>query len=125
MNQQTQQGQQGQPAQNPGTIKNPSTGVPVVKSPDLNDRDMLNDVLATEKYLTDNFNIFAREASHDQLHRTVMGVLTESHQAARETYKLMFRKGWYELTSAPQHTLQQTKQQFSNYSTQFPYGGGQ
>ncbi len=106
--------------QNQGRIKNPSVGVPKVKGADLNDRDILNDVLATEKYLTDNFNIFVREVSHDQLHQVTMGIFIETHQTAREAYNLMFKKGWYTLTSASRQAVDQVHQQFSNYQTQFP-----
>lgn len=107
--------------QNQGTIKNPSVGVPKVKGPELNDRDILNDVLATQKYLTDNYNIFVREASHEQLHQTVMGIFQDTHHTAREAYNLMFKKGWYTLTSAARQNVEQTHQQFANYQTQFPY----
>lgn len=107
--------------QSQGTIKNPSVGVPQVKGPELNDRDILNDVLATQKYLTDGYNIFVREASHDQLHQVVMDVFKETHQMAREAYNMMFKKGWYTLTSAAKQTVAQSHQQFANYQTQFPY----
>lgn len=107
--------------QNPGTIKNPSVGAGSVKGPQLNDRDILNDVLATQKYLTDGFNTFVREASHERLHGVTMSVLNETHQAARDVYNLMFKKGWYKLTSATRDTLDQTQQQFTNYQSQFPY----
>ncbi|MBO8128120.1 MAG: spore coat protein [Peptococcaceae bacterium] len=87
----------------------------------MNDRDYLNDLLAMEKYLTDNLNIFAREASHRELHNTVMRILGETHQAARDTFNLMFRKGFYKLeVENPQHVAQ-TQQQFQNYRSQFPY----
>jgi|SRR5579875_645383 len=107
-------------------IQNPKpANEPQVKGPQLNDRDRLNDILATEKYLTDSFNIAAREASHQQLHNDILQILTETHQAARQAYELMFRKGWYSLTAAEQQELSQTAQQFGNYSTQFPYQQGQ
>lgn len=117
--------QENMGGQNQGQIKNPSVGVPKVKGPELNDRDLLNDVLATQKYLTDNFNVFAREASHDQLHQVTMGILNETHQTAREAYNLMFKKGWYTLTSASRQAVDQAHQQFSNYQTQFPQGARQ
>lgn len=110
------------PQQNPGIIRNPSTSVPTVKGPEMNDRDLLNDILATEKYITDNFNVFTREASHEQLHQVTMGILNESHQAARDAYDIMFKKGWYTLTSAQGQALQQLQEQFGSYATQFPYG---
>lgn len=104
-------------------IKNPSTGVPEVKGPEFNDRDIINDVLATEKYLTDSYNVFVKETSHEDLYRLTMGILNETHQATRDVFNLMFKKGWYTLTSTQKQALQQTKQQFTNYQSQFPYSG--
>jgi spore coat protein CotF len=103
-------------------ISNPKPPTePPVKGPQLNDRDRLNDILATEKYLTDSFNVATREASHQQLHQEVLQILTDTHKAAREAYDLMFRKGWYKLEAAEQQKLSQASQQFSGYATQFPY----
>lgn len=111
---------QNQP--NPNQIKNPQTGqLPKVKGPEMNERDFLNDILATEKYLTDNFNIFAREASSRQLHQNTMAILNETHAAARNFFNLMFEKGWYGLTAAPQQEIQKAAQQFQNYESQQPY----
>ena len=112
----------GQNQPNPNIIKNPQTGqLPQVKGPEMNERDFLNDILATEKYLTDNFNIFTREASNQVLHETVFRILQESHAAARRLFNLMFKKGWYKLTAASQQELTQAAQQFQNYQSQFPY----
>lgn len=114
------QNQQGQ--QNQNELKNPQTGqLPQTKGPEMNERDFLNDILATEKYITDNFNIFSREASNQVLHQQTMQILNESHQAARNLFNLMFKKGWYTLTAASQQEIQQTGQQFQNYQTQEPY----
>lgn len=111
---------QNQP--NPNAVKNPQTGqLPQVKGPEMNERDFINDILATEKYITDNFNIFAREASNQRLYQDVMDILNESHQAARNLFNMMFKKGWYSLTAAQQQDIQQTAQQFQNYQSQEPY----
>jgi spore coat protein CotF len=105
-------------------IKNPKpAGEPQVKGPEMNDRDRLNDILATQKYLTDSWNAAAREASHDALHQTIMTILTENHQAARTCYNAMFQNGWYTLEAAEQPKLNQAYQQFQGYSSQFPYTG--
>jgi spore coat protein CotF len=109
--------------QNPNEIKNPKpANEPKVKGPEMNDRDRINDILAMEKYLTDSFNISAREASHGALHQDVMTVLNETHQCQHEMFQLMFQKGHYKLEAEEQQVLDKTYQQFSNYSTQFPYG---
>lgn len=114
---------QNQPGQqNQNVLKNPQTGqLPQTKGPEMNERDFLNDILATEKYITDNYNIFSREASNQVLHQDTMQILNESHQAARNLFDMMFKKGWYKLTAASQQDIQQTAQQFQNYQTQEPY----
>ncbi|UFJ42054.1 spore coat protein [Brevibacillus humidisoli] len=103
-------------------IKNPKpAGEPKVKGPEMNDRDRLNDVLATEKYLTDSLNVAAREASHDQLHHDMITILNETHRSQRSIFNMMFQKGWYALEAEDQQKLSQAFQQFNQYSTQFPY----
>ena len=104
------------------TIKNPKPPYePKVKGPELNDRDRVNDILATEKYLTDSFNISAREASHPELHEDILTVLNETHQCQYGMYELMFQKGHYKLEAEDQSKLDQAYKQFDNYATQFPY----
>ncbi|CAG7649862.1 spore coat protein [Paenibacillus allorhizosphaerae] len=113
---------QSQQWQNNNQIANPQTGqLPQVKGPEMNDRDFLNDGLATCKYLTDSFTDAVREASHEQLHADMLQILTETHQSARELYNLMFQNGWYKLEAEDQQKIQQAQQQFSGYSSQFPY----
>ncbi|WP_422614998.1 spore coat protein [Cohnella caldifontis] len=110
------------PSGNQQTIQNPKPPYePQVKGPEMNDRDRLNDVLAMEKYLTDSFNTAAREASHAALHNDVMTVLTETHQCQYSLFECMFRKGHYKLEAEEQTKLSQAWQQFSGYSSQFPY----
>ncbi len=116
MNQNSSQGQTSMKIQNPKPA-----GTPQVKGPEMNDRDRVNDILALEKYLTDSFNVAAREASHPRLHQDVMTVLNETHQCQYGLYELMFKKGYYKLEAEQQAPLDQAHQQFSNYATQFPY----
>lgn len=102
--------------QNPNIIANPKMpNEPQVKGPEMNDRDRLNDCLSACKWLTDNFNIMAREASHQDLYQDVMTILNETHQSARQFFNLMFEQGHYKLEMADQQQIQQAKQQFQNY----------
>jgi len=117
---QTQTQQQNQ--QNQNTIANPQSGqLPKVKSPQMNDRDFINDALSTSKYLAESLNVAVWEASHQQLHTELLSILNETHQSARNMYNLMFQKGWYKLEAEDQQKLDQAYQQFSGYSSQFPY----
>jgi len=100
----------------------PQSGLlPQAKGAQINDRDTVNFALAQEKYITDNLNIFAREASHRLLHNDIMNILNETHAMARELFNLMFRKGWYTLEAEQPQKLAETQQQFTRYSSQFPY----
>lgn len=104
---------------NQQTIQNRETQVP--KTPQMNDRDFLNDMLTTEKYMTSSYSTFLHEASHQQLYQDMLNIFTETQSCQRELYNLMFKKGWYTLEAADQQKLQQSYQQFQGYTSQFPY----
>ena len=112
-----------QKQQQQNVIKNPkSQDIPQKKSPQMNERDFTNDILANEKYLTDNFNVFAREASHQELYNDIKQILNETHDCARNLFNIMFQEGFYKLKGAKKQDIQQTQQQFSNYlQSQSPY----
>ncbi len=51
-------------SQNQNKIGNPETQVP--KTPQMNDRDFINELLATEKYMTDSYSTALNEMSNDR-----------------------------------------------------------
>jgi spore coat protein CotF len=104
---------------NQNQIQNPETQV--LKTPQMNDRDFLNDMLTTEKYMTSSYSVFLHEASHQQLYQDMMNIFTETQNCQRELFNLMFKKGWYKLEAADPQKLQQAYQQFQGYTNQFPY----
>ncbi|MFV8826559.1 spore coat protein [Alkalihalobacterium sp. APHAB7] len=100
-------------------IENPETQVP--KTPQMSDRDFINDVLATEKYMTASYSYAMNEASHEQLYKDINAICNETQDCQRELFNVMFKKGWYSFDAASQQQLDQAYQQFSGYSSQFPY----
>lgn len=98
-----------------------TTGLPQVKGPQMNDRDFINEILATEKYLASGYNVAVNEASTQELFQTQLQMLTEVHQAQRDVFNLMNQKGWYKIDTADMNKISQKAQQFANYRTQFPY----
>ncbi|MBT2729115.1 spore coat protein [Bacillus sp. ISL-75] len=102
-------------------IKNPETQVP--KTPQMNERDFINDLLTTEKYMTSAYSMALHEASHEGLYQDIMQVFTETQQCQRNLYDLMFKKGWYSVEAADQQKLQQSYQQFQGYTNQLPSSG--
>ncbi|WP_050616300.1 spore coat protein [Bacillus testis] len=103
-------------------IQNPKTQQP--ETPAMNDRDYLNDMLATEKYITNSYSTAMHEASHKGLYEDIFTSFTESSHAQRNVYDLMFKKGWYGLEKAEAQSLAQSHQQFTGYKNQFPFGNG-
>ena len=102
-------------------IQNPETQVP--QTPDMNDRDFINDVLSTEKYIASSYNIAMNEASHEALYNDISSIFQETQTCQRNLFNLMFKKGWYSFEAADQQTLTQSHQQFTGYTSQLPSGG--
>ena len=94
-------------------IKNPETPFP--KTQQLNDRDILNDALSTEKYLCQSYVTAMQEASHDSLYQTIFDQFRETSKQQRSLYDLAFKHGWYALTPHDSQEIQQTVQQFQGY----------
>lgn len=100
-------------------VGNEKTPYPETK--EMNDRDLLNDLLATEKGLSSAYTIALHEASNDTLFSSIKQLHDETLQSQRKLYNLMFEKGWYQLEKAEQEKLQQAHTQFSGFAVQFPY----
>jgi len=107
--------------QNQSKIQNPTTQVP--KTPTMNDRDFINDLLSTEKYMTQAYTTALHEASHQHLYDDLLSIFTETQQMQRDLFNLMFQKGWYSMEVQDTQKIQQSYQQHTGYTNQFPYSG--
>jgi len=107
------------PQQQSNKVQNPET--PIAKTPQMNERDFINDMLATEKYMTSAYNVALNEASNASFYQDILTIFTETQNCQRNLYDLMFKNGWYKLEQAEQQKIKQAYQQFSGYMTQFPY----
>jgi len=83
---------------NNNKVQNPEQAVP--KNQDMNDCDYLNDILTTEKNMSNNYSIALNEVSNDQLYNELFKIFSESKQCARDLFNLSFKKGWYKLEKA-------------------------
>ncbi|GGM35873.1 hypothetical protein GCM10011351_22400 [Paraliobacillus quinghaiensis] len=104
--------QQQQKVQNPETQVN--------KTPQMNDRDFLNDMLTTEKYMTQSYSTALNEASNQAFYQDLLAIYNETQDTQRNLYNLMFKNGWYSIEKAEQQKIQQSHQQYSGYTNQFP-----
>lgn len=111
--------QQSSSTQQPDIMPGQTTQFSSTNSSAMTDRDRINDMLTTEKYLTDSINVFVREASHSRLYQDVRQILGETHHEARNLFNFMFKRGWYSLQAESAQKVAQVQQKFSGYQSQF------
>jgi len=107
----------------PKKIENPKTPIP--QTPEMNDRDFLNDMLATEKYMAASYSVALNEASHQAYFQDLLSILNETHECQRDLFKTMFQLGWYSLEAENPQKLNQEYQHYQGYQSQFPYNSPQ
>lgn len=77
------------------------------------DREMMEDVLSSQKFVTEGYNTFANECASPAVMSELMNILNEEHQIQHEVFDEMVKRGWYQTESAPQKKIDQCKQQYS------------
>ncbi|MDO3660521.1 spore coat protein [Bacillus sp. C28GYM-DRY-1] len=101
-------------------ISNPQTPVPTTS--EMNDRDFVNELLTTEKYMTAAYCTALNEFSHESLYQDIQSIFDESQKAQRKLYDLMFQYGWYSVEAEDAQKLQQSYQKFQQtIQQQSPY----
>lgn len=86
-------------------IENPKVEVP--ETTEMNDHDYINDILETEKNMSDNLSIALNEASNNTLYEEILMLFIEIKNSQRELYNMMFKKGWYSLEKAEENKVTQ------------------
>ena len=76
-------------------VSNPKVIVP--NGIELNDKNYINSMLSSLKCLVKNYVIALTEASNEHLFEIYSIMLNQLLHMQRETYEVMFRKGWYVL----------------------------
>lgn len=96
---------------NNNQISNPKTEVPTgIK---MNDKDYITCLLTILKDMVKNYTIAMTEASNESLYKSYNSTLKELMKLQRETFELMFKKGWYSLEKAESQKITQKLQMLS------------
>ncbi|MEX2460890.1 MAG: spore coat protein [Paenibacillaceae bacterium] len=91
-----------------------------VKGPEWNDRDRMNDILTTQKHMTNGYCVGLNEMQNPKLRKVVQEILQNTQNSEFQLFDLMFQKGWYKMKVADKQEVEAVKTQFTNYRTQFP-----
>ena len=76
------------------------------------DREMMDDALSSQKFITDGYNAFANECATPALLAECMNLLDEEHQIQHDVFAEMQKRGWYATEPADQNKVNQAKQKF-------------
>ena len=78
------------------------------------DKDILTDILSSQKFVTDGYNTFANECATPAVKSDFMNILTEEHQIQNEIFVEMQKRGWYPTESADADKVNKAKQKFNS-----------
>lgn len=81
-------------------------------NPSFGDREIMDDILASQKQITADYNTAANECASGALQSEFMTLLGEEHQIQMEVFQEMQKRGWYPTEQAPQQKITETKEQF-------------
>ncbi len=76
------------------------------------DREIMDDILDSEKALTGLYNTSACECASSALMGEMVQLLCEEHQMQHRVYEEMSRRGWYCPSPAPMDKITKAKDRF-------------
>ena len=77
------------------------------------EKEMLDDMLSSQKFVTDGYNTSANECATPVIKSEFMNILNEEHQIQHEVFLEMQKRGWYPTDAADQNKIDQARQKFS------------
>ena len=84
-----------------------------IQAQSFDDREIMNDDVISQKFLTDDYNIFAGECSTPAVYNDFMTILEEEHQIQNEVFQEMSKRGWYQTQPAEQQKINETRTRFA------------
>ncbi len=75
------------------------------------DKTMMTDMLASQKFISQSYNNFAGECATKQSKNKLMKILGEEHDIQFAIYEQMNAKGWYPTPEAAQDKINEAVQQ--------------
>lgn len=89
-----------------------------MKNAQMQDKEIMEDVLTSQKAVTGAYNNFANECATPNVRDEFMRILTEEHQIQADVFDAMKQRGWYPTPAAEQQKIQQAKQKYQNTNQQ-------
>ena len=84
----------------------------------MQDKEMLEDVLTSQKQITGLYNTYANECATTAIRDEMMNILHDEHDIQADIFMEMQKRGWYPTPMAEDQKIQSTKQKFLNMTAQ-------
>lgn len=82
------------------------------------DREIMDDILSSQKHISDGYNTFSNECTNQQLQNDMLNILKEEHNMQFTVFSEMQKRGWYSPSAAQAQMIDETKTKFENIATQ-------
>ena len=73
------------------------------------DREIMDDILSSQKHITDGYNSFSNECVNQQLQNDMLNILKEEHNMQFTVFNEMQKRGWYTPSAAQAQMINETK----------------
>ena len=78
----------------------------------MDDKTIVDDCLSTQKFLSNNQNTYAHEASSNELRSDLINILTEENQLQAQLFQVASQRGWYNPKRAEDQEIAQAQAKF-------------
>ena len=82
------------------------------------DREIMDDILSSQKHITDVYNTFSNECTNQQLQTDMLNILKEEHVIQFSVFGEMQKRGWYSPAAAQAQMINETKTKYENLANQ-------
>ena len=79
----------------------------------LDEKQILQDSLISQKLIADSYNTYAGECVNKQLRDTMLNILGDEHVIQADIFNCLQSHGWYQTEPAQQQKIMQAKQKFT------------
>ena len=79
----------------------------------LSEKEVLNDLLMTEKQMTSSLNTYITEVTCGNLRQNLKNIQQDEYSIHENLYNAMNQKGWYTPSDAPNQEVQKVKTEFN------------
>lgn len=80
----------------------------------MSDKEIINDSLATQKFIASGYNTYAGECSNINLKNDMINILAEEHAIHADLFNEMQARGWYQTETADQQKINTVKSKFAS-----------